>query len=147
MHYLFRMVGGILMSSRKIFLTQRNAFLYLNSIGYITFCLFVLSTVLISNAAIIDDARKCWEKEFAFIQKKLPSSIDQSKVDREYVANENALLLSSDRDPLDVIIRRTDALCASIQDLSNAPSMVRPTKDCCTTSSCKVPYTNKSTIQ
>lgn len=84
--------------------------------------LVLLGILSPSTAGILDDARECWEKEYTFLLNNLPSDIDPSNAEKEHVVNTHALLHASDRDPLDVVIRRTSALLGAVELLPGAPS-------------------------
>jgi hypothetical protein len=78
----------------------------------------VTSTVA---APVADNLQQEWERQFEALQLDLNNRPHFARVAPE-TFREQALILPSDRDPADVVLRRTAALLADLQRLSSSPS-------------------------
>ncbi len=88
--------------------------------------LFTISAVSI-NADLQQDLAKSWEEEYIYItdlivQKGLLHS-ESTFLSSARIKDEQALIQSSDRDPLDVELRRTEALLKCIQNMTGATDL------------------------
>ena len=69
-----------------------------------------------------------WENQFAALQHDLANRAHFTRVARETLRPE-ALILDQDRDPADVVLRRTAALLADLEPTSAAPTLVALARD------------------
>ena len=83
-----------------------------------------------ANSSIKNIATQEADIEYAYLQKQIdfykknnmpPSLIEQT-------INAQALIHKSDRDPLDVLLRRTDALLSHLQQLNDTPDLKKEAK-------------------
>ncbi len=124
--YPFYMKGDRSMSMPAAFFSAPGRLRLPKPVCCWVFILLISGSISLPKAAILDEARQCWENEYAFLNGNVPSRIDPSNAEKEYAANVNALLLSSDRDPLDVVLRRTNTLLDALGALSGSPVLESP---------------------
>ena len=64
--------------------------------------------------------RNFWESEYRVMEKELRENHTVKPGENHLVVNENTLFLSTDKDPLDVQLRRTRALLAALRSVASA---------------------------
>jgi hypothetical protein len=98
----------------------------INSILLFFLISLLIITVGISSAENFNESLKeDWLKQYDEFKQKITTSRSLTKRSAEdnLMADQNALVLPTDRDPLDIVIRRTQAVIDHIQQLRNAPDL------------------------
>jgi hypothetical protein len=86
--------------------------------------LFVIRAALAGTDPIAQSGSQEWLKQYDEIQQRIQSRAlyKSSAAVEGSIVDANALILPSDHDPADVVLRRTEALLRSFKQMRNAPA-------------------------
>jgi hypothetical protein len=101
-------------SAKRVLVLQSLLFFLVPLIGF----------DLLSATNVTMDAKQDWLRQYNDIKKEISRPLaKQSATEASLVADKNLLILPTDRDPLDIVVRRTQALLDNLTKQPHAPDL------------------------